>query len=111
MDAIDIGPARDDAFACAVDWAAAEGWNPGLDDLAAFRAADPDGLILGRVGGRPVASISAVRYGERFGFLGFYIVVPEAWGAGHGLAVWQAAMARFGDRIVGLDGVVAQQDN
>jgi len=108
---IDIRPADGDSFAIALDWAAAEGWNPGLDDLAAFRAADPPGLLLGYADGRPVASISAVRYGDGYGFLGFYIVVPEARGNGHGLAVWNAAMARFGSRVVGLDGVVAQQDN
>ena len=111
MDELEIGPAQGDDFACAIDWAAAEGWNPGLDDLAAFRTADPDGLILGRLDGRPVGSISAVRYGERFGFLGFYIVIPQERGKGHGMALWTAAMDRFGDRIVGLDGVVDQQDN
>src|SRR5690606_30589671 len=29
----------------------------------------------------------------------------------HGLAVWNAGLARLGDRTIGLDGVVAQQDN
>ncbi|MGX1307439.1 ribosomal protein S18 acetylase RimI-like enzyme [Amorphus suaedae] len=108
---IDIRPAEGEGFSVAVDWAAAEGWNPGLDDLGTFRAADAEGLLLGFVDGRPVASISAVRYGDRYGFLGFYIVVPEARGKGYGMAIWNAAMARFGDRVVGLDGVVAQQDN
>ena len=28
-----------------VDWAAAEGWNPGLHDARAFRVADPDGFL------------------------------------------------------------------
>ncbi len=32
-------------------------------------------------------------------------------GRGLGLELWQAALNRFGDRIVGLDGVVAQQEN
>ena len=30
-------------LAMVLDWAAAEGWNPGLDDAAAFLAADPEG--------------------------------------------------------------------
>ncbi len=30
-----------DDLALAVDWAAAEGWNPGVDDARAFMAADP----------------------------------------------------------------------
>lgn len=95
----------------AVDWAAAEGWNPGLDDAPAFRAADPDGFLMGFVGGRPVTAISVVAYGAQFGFLGFYICAPEARGRGHGWATWQAGMARLGERLIGLDGVVAQQAN
>lgn len=95
----------------AVSWAAEEGWNPGLADAAAFLAADPGGFLMGAVAGEPVCCISAVCYGDGFGFLGFYIVRPAWRGRGHGIAVWNAAMARFGGRVVGLDGVVAQQDN
>lgn len=94
----------------AVEWAAAEGWNPGLNDASAFHAADPEGFLAGLWDGRPVASISVVRYPGDFGFLGFYIVAPEARGRGHGLALWQAGMARLAGCTVGLDGVVAQQE-
>jgi len=98
-------------FDLALDWAAAEGWNPGLHDAAAFHAADPEGFLIGLLDGQPVATISAVRYGEGFGFIGFYIVRPENRGQGYGLQIWTAAMARLAGRTVGLDGVVAQQDN
>jgi ribosomal protein S18 acetylase RimI-like enzyme len=100
-----------DDLALAIDWAAREGWNPGLHDAVPFRAADPGGFLMGVLDGEPVAAISAVRYGEGFGFIGFYIVVPERRGRGFGLAVWQAALDRLQGRTVGLDGVVAQQDN
>lgn len=93
------------------DWAATEGWNPGLADASCFRAADPDGFLVGTLDGVPVASISVVRYGEGFGFLGFYIVVPAMRGQGWGYRIWQAGMARLDGRVVGLDGVVAQQAN
>lgn len=95
----------------ALDWAAAEGWNPGQHDAASFHAADPEGFLIGRLDGQPVAMISAVRYGQGFGFIGFYIVRPESRGQGHGLQIWNAAMARLRGRTVGLDGVVDQQDN
>lgn len=98
-------------LALAVDWAATEGWNPGLDDVAPFHAADPDGYFMGFRGGTPVAAISVVNYGDRFAFLGFYIVAPGHRGEGHGLATWRAALAHAGDRTVGLDGVVDQQAN
>ncbi len=98
-------------FAAVIDWAVGEGWNPGLGDLAAFHAADPGGFLMGFDGDEPVSSISVVRYGDAFGFLGFYIVRPDWRGRGIGLEIWKAGMAHLGDRTVGLDGVVAQQDN
>jgi hypothetical protein len=98
-------------LALALDWAAAEGWNPGLADAACFHAADPDGFLVAELGGEPVGCVSAVRYGEGFGFLGFYIVRAGFRGQGHGLALWHAAMERLRGRVVGLDGVVAQQAN
>ena len=94
-----------------LDWAAMEGWNPGLQDAASFYAADPGGFLLGLLDGEPVASIFAVRYGAGFGFIGGYIVRPEFRGKGNGMAVWQAGMARLAGRNVGLDGVPAQQAN
>ena len=98
-------------LALVLDWAAAEGWNPGNADAITFRAADPDGFLLARVGGEPVAAISLVHYGADHSFLGLYLVPPALRGRGHGLAIWQAAIARAGARGIGLDGVVAQQAN
>lgn len=95
----------------AIDWAAAEGWNPGLHDAQAFYAADPGGFLVGLLDDMPVAVISAVKYGEHFGFIGFYRVQPGYRGRGFGLRIWQAALARLSGRTIGLDGVVAQQDN
>ncbi|MFO1143855.1 MAG: GNAT family N-acetyltransferase [Amaricoccus sp.] len=94
-----------------LEWAAAEGWNPGLDDAEAFLAADPAGFLMAWVGDEPVAAISAVRHSPSFGFLGLYLCRPEWRGRGHGQAIWQAGLAHLGDRTVGLDGVVAQQTN
>jgi RimJ/RimL family protein N-acetyltransferase len=98
-------------LALVVDWAAAEGWNPGRHDADCFRAVDPDGFILGEVDGVPAASISVVNYDDRFAFLGFYIVRPDLRGRGYGWHTWQAGMRHGGPRNIGLDGVVAQQDN
>ncbi|MDA0702510.1 MAG: GNAT family N-acetyltransferase [Proteobacteria bacterium] len=102
---------RVEEMALAVDWAAAEGWNPGLDDAAAFHAADLDGHFLTRLDGRPVACISAVKYGPDYAFVGFYICLPEFRGRGLGMAIWNTALASIGDRALGLDGVVDQQAN
>jgi ribosomal protein S18 acetylase RimI-like enzyme len=95
----------------AVNWAAAEGWNPGLHDADCFYAADPDGFLVGELDGEPIACISVVSYGETFAFLGFYIVKPAFRGRGYGLRIWKAGLERLSGRCIGLDGVVDQQAN
>ncbi|MEU6556583.1 GNAT family N-acetyltransferase [Streptomyces sp. NPDC046915] len=92
-------------------WAADEGWNPGLSDGPAFFAQDPEGFFLGRIDGEPVSAVSVVNYGTDYAFLGCYLVRPDLRGRGHGITTWKTALAHAGNRTVGLDGVVAQQDN
>lgn len=111
MKGLAIRPASIRDFAVVFDWAATEGWNPGLDDIAAFHTVDPAGFLMGFLEGEPVSSISVVRYGDDFGFLGFYIVRPDHRGTGAGIATWNAGMKHLEGRTVGLDGVVAQQEN
>ena len=98
-------------LALAIEWAAAEGWNPGLHDAHCFYAADPQGFFVAELDGAPIGCVSAVRYGSGFGFLGLYIVKTEHRGQGFGLELWHAALDHLGDRMIGLDGVVAQQEN
>src|SRR5207245_4947644 len=87
------------------------GWNPGLSDAACFAIPDAQGFFVGEINGEPVATVSCVNYDDRFAFLGFYIVRAGFRGGGHGLRIWNAAIAHAGSRVIGLDGVVAQQDN
>jgi GNAT superfamily N-acetyltransferase len=102
---------RPDEIALAADWAATEGWNPGHADAACFASVDPHGFLIGELDGAPAATTFCVNYDERFAFLGFYIVRPDLRGLGFGLRIWNAATAHAGSRTVGLDGVVAQQEN
>jgi hypothetical protein len=111
MSDLQIRNLQPDEISLAIDWAAAEGWNPGLADAASFVIPDAKGFFVGELGGEPVATISCVNYDDRFAFLGFYIVRAGFRGRGHGLRIWNAAIAHAGARMIGLDGVVAQQDN
>ncbi|GAB3378917.1 GNAT family N-acetyltransferase [Azotobacter armeniacus] len=94
-----------------IDWAAREGWNPGIHDAECFYAADPNGFLVGLLNDEPIATISAVKYGDSFGFIGLYIVKPEYRGKGYGTQLLRAATQYLEGRNIGLDGVVAQQDN
>jgi GNAT superfamily N-acetyltransferase len=111
MNGLRIRTMRLDEVSTAVNWAAAEGWNPGLRDADCFAAADSQGFFIGELDGAPAATVSCVNYGESFSFLGFYIVRKDLRGRGYGLRIWDAAIAHAGARVIGLDGVVAQQDN
>jgi GNAT superfamily N-acetyltransferase len=97
--------------ALAVEWAAQEGWNPGLRDADCFLAADPHGFFIGEWRGEPAACLSAVAYGDDFGFIGLCIVKPALRGKGFGMRVWRHGMDYLRGRCIGLDGVVAQQAN
>src|SRR5215211_722589 len=98
-----------DAAAIAVQWAAEEGWNPGLDDGERFARADPGAFLCTERDGEVVATVSCARYGEAYAFIGMYIVRPDLRGQGVGRQLFDRALERARDRIVGLDGVLEQQ--
>ncbi len=102
---------KKDEVSIALKWAEIEGWNPGICDAECFHTADPSGFLLGEIDGDPIGSVSVVKYGDDFGFLGLYIVRPEFRGKGYGIRIWNAGIEYLSGRNIGLDGVVAQQNN
>ena len=94
-----------------LDWAAAEGWNPGLADAEAFHASDPQGFFVAEINGDVVAAISVVNHSVDLAFLGLYLCRPDYRGQGIGYALWQHALPHAANRTIGLDGVAAQQEN
>ena len=95
----------------AIEFATKEGWNPGINDAELFYTADPEGFLLGELYQEPIATISAVKYGKKFGFIGFYIVKDEYRKRGYGITIWKEAMNRLRGRNIALDGVITQKDN
>ncbi|NTU58665.1 MAG: GNAT family N-acetyltransferase [Chlorobiaceae bacterium] len=95
----------------AIAWAANEGWNPGLEDAECFYRADPEGFLIALLDNKPVAAISAVKYGSSYGFIGLYIVLPEYRTRGAGFLIGRAALKRLEGRTIGLDGVLERQEN
>ena len=61
----------------AIDWAAKEGWNPGLNDAACFYAIDPNGFFMGMLDGKhDRARLGARSMTGSLPFIGLYIVEP-----------------------------------
>jgi GNAT superfamily N-acetyltransferase len=96
---------RPDEVGIAIEFAASEGWNPGQDDAATFAAIDPRGFFVAECDGLVVGSVSAVRWSDAFGFMGFYIVRPGYRGHGYGLQLWAQGLEYLGARVIGLDAV------
>jgi GNAT superfamily N-acetyltransferase len=97
-----------------VDWAAVEGWNPGVHDADTFWETDPEGFVAAEQDGALVGGGSIVSYDGRFGFMGFFIVAPGHRGRGLGRRLWvhrrDALLARLRPgAAIGMDGVFGMQ--
>ncbi|WP_058535445.1 GNAT family N-acetyltransferase [Legionella saoudiensis] len=100
-----------DEVTLAVDWARAEGWNPGLHDAECFYQTDPQGFFAGKLNNQIIAVGSAVIYDEHFAFCGFYIVDEKYRARGYGMQLTEARLAYIGNRNAGIDGVLEMTDN
>lgn len=97
-----------------VEWAAAEGWNPGLDDADVFWATDPEGFVALEVGGELAGGGSIVSYDGRYGFMGFFLVRVDLRHAGLGRELWPLRRDLLRARLepgaaIEMDGVFAMQ--
>lgn len=103
-----------DELDLAVQWAADEGWNPGLTDAEIFWHTDPEGFVCVELDGEVIATGSIVNYGGHFGFMGFFIVRPDlrARGIGGDFWVWRrdSLLKRLNpNAAIGMDGVFDMQ--
>ena len=97
-----------------VDWAAQEGWNPGLHDADVFWATDPDAFVAAELEDALIGGGAITSYDGEFGFMGFFIIRPEFRGRGLGNVLWHARRERLLARLrpgasIGMDGVFAMQ--
>ncbi|KAF9538226.1 hypothetical protein EC957_007081 [Mortierella hygrophila] len=121
---------RDQAADHFFNWASSEHWNPGHKglDIKLLHSADPKGFFFSTVDppsttsteqphpekDEVVSIVSAVRYGEDQGWIGYYIASPKYRGRGYGIATWNRAIDHLNPNTresIGLDGVLTQVEN
>lgn len=69
-------------------------------------------FYIGELNGERISCISVVKYGERFAFVGYYIVIESQRGKGYGMKTWKHALAFVGDQCnVALDGVLSMEED
>jgi GNAT superfamily N-acetyltransferase len=98
-----------------IEWAAAEGWNPGRNDAEAFYAADPEAFWGMEIEGELIGAGAIASYGGgQQGFMGLFIVRPEWRGRGLGRKLWYFRRDRLRERLepgapISMDGVFEMQ--
>lgn len=97
-----------------LDWAAAEGWNPGLNDAGIFWDTDPRAFIALEVEGQLAGGGAIMSYQGAYGFMGLFIVRADLRGRGLGARLWGERKRMLLERLhpsaaVSMDGVFAMQ--
>ncbi len=97
-----------------VKWAEKEGWNPGPHDAEVYWATDPDGYYGYFIDDKLIGGGSIVSYNGEYGFMGFFIVLPEYRAQGIGRKLWYQRRDKLLSRLksnssIGMDGVLAMQ--
>jgi hypothetical protein len=92
------------------EWTSAEGWNPGLHDLALAHRLDPEAFIALRQADALAGAGTIFRHSPGFGFMGLFIMRKDLRSQGIGRSLWywrrDALLARLApDAVIGMDGV------
>ncbi|CAI6051858.1 GNAT family N-acetyltransferase [Cohnella sp. JJ-181] len=95
---------RDIPFAMALKNIA--GWNQTEEDWRGYLAFDPEGCYLAEFGREPAGTMTTIRYGDRFGWIGMVLVHPDYRGRGIATELLQLGiryLQESGVRCIKLD--------
>lgn len=73
--------------------AQSEGWRCTIDDHELQFTTDPSAFFLGELDGKTISCMSAIKYGDEYAFLDYYVVDKLYRGKGYGLALIKHALA------------------
>lgn len=96
---------KEEVLVC-LEWAKAEGWNPGLHDADVFYETDLKGFFAARRNGEMVGGISIVSYSSGFKFGGLLIVRPDIRNKGVGRLLISHMLQYSAGFNLGCDGVL-----
>ncbi|RDD37799.1 Uncharacterized protein F36G3.2 [Trichoplax sp. H2] len=102
---LEIVSASSDHVEWIISMARKEGWNPGDNDAIAFQQADPSGYFVGLINGKPVCCVAGVKF-NHIAIIGYYVVVKEHRGQGHGIRIFQHAMNYLNGYNIRVDGLL-----
>ena len=77
--------------------AAEMGWKPGALDHISYFAADETGFFVGERSGVVISCMSAVKYSDKYAFLGNYIVDEPYRGKGYGISLCTKILASLAE--------------
>jgi len=80
-----------------------DGRNPGLNDSDLFFQFDPEGFFIAVNQNEIVGSVSAVSFGNDFGFIGLHFVLPQVQNTIVGDKLLEVALDKLGDRNIGIN--------
>jgi hypothetical protein len=107
-----IAPAKPDEFAMIETIQYNLGWDPFKNSYQVIKELSPGGVFFGKLAGKIISSIIAMKYSEQFGFIGVYWVKKEHRGNGRGYQIFVKAMEYLsGCEILALDAVDDQVKN
>lgn len=112
---IKMRPIRRRELDLLIAWAAKEGWNPGVYDAEAFWVADPEGFVVAELNDEVIGGGAIVKYDDKLGFMGLFIIRPEFRGQGFGRELWYQRRDLLRSRLnpgatIGMMGVEVMQD-
>lgn len=107
-----IAPAKPEEFSMTETIQHNLGWDPFKNSYLIIKELSPEGVFFGKIAGKIVSSIIAMKYSEQFGFIGVYWVKKEFRGKGRGYQIFVRAMEFLsGCEILALDAVDDQVNN